>query len=166
MASYTEPFKQEMVKRLAVPGALSATRLSKEVGVSNVTLSKWVRQYGRSSSQAMPGKTPKSWSAEEKLKAVTETAEMGDGQVGEYLRKEGLHSYHLVQWKKEVMDALIDSAKPKAKGTERAELKKRIKELERDLRRKDRALAETTALLVLQKKAQLIWGAKEAEESY
>ncbi len=41
--------------------------------------------------------------------------------------------------------------------------KKKIKELERDLQRKDRALAETTALLVLKKKADLIWGSGENE---
>lgn len=164
--SYTETFKREMVKRLTVPGAPSATTLSKEVGISNGSLSKWVRDYGKSVSETRPGKTPRSWSAEEKLKAVTETTGLSDEQVGEYLRREGLHSFHLAQWKKEIMDGLMESGKPKAKGTERAELKKRIKELERDLRRKDRALAETTALLVLQKKAQLIWGAKEADESY
>ena len=41
---------------------------------------------------------------------------------------------------------------------------KRIKELERELRRKDKALAETAALLVLKKKAQAIWGDREDEE--
>lgn len=164
--AYSETFKQEMVKRLTVPGAPSALSLSKEVGVTNASLSKWVREYGRSGPGSGSGKTPKSWSAEEKLKAVTETTGMAEEHVGEYLRKEGLHSFHLEQWKKEIMDGLVEAAKPKRKNTEYSLLKKRNKELERELRRKDRALAETTALLVLQKKAQLIWGGKEADESY
>jgi transposase-like protein len=164
--AYTETFKREMVKRLTVPGAPSAITLSKEVGISNGSLSKWVRDYGRSEPGSRPGKTPKSWSAEAKLKAVSETTGMTEEQVGGYLRKEGLHSFHLEHWKKEIMDGLVEAAKPKRKDTEYSLLKKRNKELERELRRKDRALAETTALLVLQKKAQLIWGVKEADESY
>jgi hypothetical protein len=35
--------------------------------------------------------------------------------------------------------------------------------LERELRRKDKALAETAALLTLRKKAQAIWGDGEDE---
>jgi transposase-like protein len=163
---YTETFKREMVKRLTVPGAPSAITLSKEVGVSNASLSKWVRDYGRSESGPRPGKTPKSWSAEEKLEAISETRGLTDEQVGEYLRRKGLHSFHLGQWKKEIMGGLEEATRPKRKNTEYSLLKKRNKELERELRRKDRALAETTALLVLQKKAQLIWGVKEVDESY
>ena len=44
-----------------------------------------------------------------------------------------------------------------------SELRARNKELERDLNRKDKALAETTALLVLKKKADLIWGTGDKE---
>ena len=39
--------------------------------------------------------------------------------------------------------------------------RKRIKELERELRRKDAALAETAAILALRKKVQAIWGDEE-----
>ena len=130
------------------------------------TLSRWIHLFDRGGIKSRESKSPKGWSAEEKLKAVTETTGMDVDKVGEYIRREGLHTYHLEQWKKEIMEGLMESAKPRRKSTENSELKKRIKELERDLRRKDRALAETTALLVLQKKAQLIWGAKEADESY
>ena len=163
---YSDEFKQEMVKKLTVPGAPSALALSKEVGISDTSLSRWVRDCGRSPDEGKSGKTPKSWSAEAKLKAVTDTKEMAPEEIGEYLRKEGLHSFHIEQWKKEIMDGLTVSAKPKRKDTEYSLLKKKCKELEREIRRKDRALAEATALLVLQKKVQLIWGAKEADESY
>ena len=52
---------------------------------------------------------------------------------------------------------------PAANRSEWGADKKKIKELERDISRKDRALAETTALLVLKKKADLIWGSGENE---
>ncbi|MSP19473.1 MAG: hypothetical protein EXR74_07875 [Bdellovibrionales bacterium] len=51
MQKYSEEFRQEMVKRLTMPGAPSAADLSREVGVSNGTLSKWVRRYGRSAAE-------------------------------------------------------------------------------------------------------------------
>lgn len=41
---------------------------------------------------------------------------------------------------------------------------KRMKQLQRELRRKDRALAETAALLTLSKKAGAIWGRNDEDE--
>jgi hypothetical protein len=88
---------------------------------------------------------------------------LAEEQQGEYLRREGLHSEHIAGWKKS-MEAGLESgggSLTAANRTEWAQDKKKIKELERDLHRKDRALAETTALLVLKKKADLIWGSGE-----
>ena len=84
---------------------------------------------------------------------------------GEYLRREGLHSEHIEGWKKK-MEVGLESGGGGLSAASRSEWaadKKKIKELERDLQRKDRALAETTALLVLKKKADLIWGNGENE---
>lgn len=84
---------------------------------------------------------------------------------GEYLRREGLQSEHIAGWKKS-MEAGLESGSGSLTAVHRMEWaadKKKIKELERDLQRKDRALAETTALLVLKKKADLIWGSGENE---
>ncbi len=83
---------------------------------------------------------------------------------GEYLRREGLQSEHIAGWKKS-MAAGLEGGGGLTAGmrSEWAADKTKIKELERDLARKDRALAETTALLVLKKKADLIWGSGENE---
>jgi hemerythrin superfamily protein len=84
---------------------------------------------------------------------------------GEYLRREGLQSEHIAGWKKS-MEAGLESGGGGLTAANRSEWaadKKKIKELERDLQRKDRALAEATALLVLKKKADLIWGSGENE---
>lgn len=85
----------------------------------------------------------------------------GDRQ-GEYLRREGLHSEHIAAWKKR-MEAGLEGGGglSGASRTERAQDKQKIKELEKELGRKERALAETAALLVLKKKADLIWGSGE-----
>lgn len=97
-------------------------------------------------------------SAQEKLRAVIEYEGMPEDKRGEYLRREGLQSEHIEGWKKSMEAGLGGSALSAAERSERAADKKKIQELERELRRKDKALAETTALLVLKKKADLIWG--------
>jgi len=111
-----------------------------------------------------PERRPQDWNAAEKWKAVIEFEALPEDKRGEFLRRQGLHSEHLEGWKKSMQAALELS--PKASSSDRAEmseLKAEVKELKRDLHRKDRALAETTALLVLKKKADLIWGIGENE---
>ena len=96
-------------------------------------------------------KRPQDWSAEEKLAAVLEAASLTEEEFGAFLRSRGLHEAQLQQWR----DQMLVGLEPKpAKRVET----KRIRDLEKELRRKDKALAETAALLVLKKKAQEIWG--------
>jgi hypothetical protein len=101
-------------------------------------------------------------SAQEKLKAVIEYEGLPEDKRGEYLRREGLQSDHIEGWKK-IMESGLGGRQSAADRSERAADKKKIQELEKELRRKDKALAETTALLVLKKKADLIWGDGENE---
>ena len=108
----------------------------------------------------MKSKRPEDWTAEEKLKALLEYDKLDEEQRGKYLREKGLHSIYLQRWQWEFIEAYA-SKKKKTRGGDPKQ--KRIKELEKELRRKDKALAETAALLVLKKKAQAIWGDPEDE---
>lgn len=150
-----------MVRRLVGPGATSATALSKESGISQQTLSRWVREASTvasmgdrdtSNDSRRPRRTP-----EEKLRIVMAAARLTEEQLGEFLRREGLHTTQLEEWRRLAMAAAEQAlaGRPKGKATSEAQ---RIRELERDLDRKNRALAEVTALLALQKKVQAIWG--------
>lgn len=156
---YVQGFKARMVQRMAGPRGRSATALSKETGVPQPTLSRWLRaastlpQMNNADSRSEDTKTPKRWTPEEKLRVVLAAARLPEEQVGELLRREGLHSAQLEDWRGLVLGSL--ATKPSSKGTPEA---KRIKELERELLRKDRALAEVAALLALKKRAQEIWG--------
>ena len=149
---YPEKFKAKMVQKLTTPGASSAAALSEEVGVPQPTLSRWVREAGKVSGMKK-SKRPQDWSAEEKLEAVIEAASLSDEDLGLYLRRRGLHSTHLKQWRQQFV-AGVKAPRSKKSSPEA----RRIRELERELRRKDKALAETAALLVLKKKVQAIWG--------
>ncbi len=163
---YPEKFKARMVQKLTVPGAPSATALSEEVGVPQPTLSKWVREAGRvegmnksKRTKAGSRKRPQDWTAEAKLEAVVEADSLSEEDLGTFLRRRGLHRTHLRQWREQIVAGL--KAPPRSKKTS-AEAR-RIRELERELLRKDKALAETAALLVLKKKAQAIWGDEDGD---
>ena len=157
---YPERFKARMVQKLTAPDAPSATALSEEVGVAQPTLSKWVREAGRvggmaksKGTKAGARKRPQDWTAEEKLDAVIEAASLSEEDLGLFVRRRGLHRTHLRQWRQQIVAGL---KAPRSKKT--SPEARRLRELERELRRKDKALAETAALLVLKKKAQAIWG--------
>ena len=168
---YTDMFKNAMIQKMTGPGAMSASALSKQVEVPQSTLSKWLRKAGIESSYGFPKnayeynnmaklkgpKRPNDWSAEEKLKVVMEAAGLDDEQLGELLRKKGLHQTHLEQWRMQMLDGLQTGFSKKTARQKIADAK-RIRTLEKELRRKDKALAETAALLVLKKKVQEIWG--------
>ena len=92
-------------------------------------------------------KRPENWPAEQKLKTVQEYDALPDEEAqGRLLRKRGLHSGDIERWREEMLQAL--GRKPNRKDPKN----QRIKELESELRRKEKALAETAALLTLKKK--------------
>jgi len=160
----TEEFRRAAVEKFHSRGARSVEEVARGLGVSSWSLYHWSKGYG--SAEAMKkNRRPAERSVEEKLKAVIEFEGLEGEKQGEYLRREGLHSEHIAGWKKS-MEAGLESGGGGLNATSRSEWaadKKKIKELERDLQRKDRALAETAALLVLKKKADLIWGSGENE---
>lgn len=151
---------------------MSAGALAEEVGVSQSTLSYWLRQAAvagsvlssastRDSSEVtmkQAPKRPKDWTAEDKLRAVLEAASLTEEEIGAFLRRQGLHETHLRQWRRQMLEGLHGLSPGKAKAAGKSPEAKRIRQLERELTRKEKALAEAAALLVLKKKAQAIWG--------
>jgi transposase-like protein len=98
---------------------------------------------------------PRKWTATEKLRVVIESAALSEQELGEFLRREGLHGADLKRWREAAVAALGGSSQERS---ERAAGARRMKALERELVRKEKALAEAAALLVLKKKVQAIWG--------
>jgi len=158
---YSDGFKARMVRRMAGAEGISANALSREVGILQPTLSRWLRD-ARSvdgmNDRKKDARRPKSkaWSAEEKLRVLGEAARLSDDELGPFLRREGVHEATLREWREAAAAGLAS-----ANGTRRNKKSpeaKRVKELERELRRKEKALAELAALITLQKKVQAIWG--------
>jgi len=160
---YTEEFKRSAVRKFLSRGSRPARLVAEEVGASSHALYQWSKKYATQSEMKKPERRPQDWPAAEKCKAVFEFEGLSVDKRGEYLRREGLHSEQIEAWKMGMQAGLEPGVRSQSERTEMSELKAENKELKRDLHRKDRALAETTALLVLKKKADLIWGTGENE---
>jgi transposase len=163
---YSDTIKARMVRRMVGPVAVSAMALAEETGISHSTLSRWLQEAGKVwgvTEKDKPGdwppsppqQRPQEWTTEAKWRALIETSGLEGEAIGEYLRRNGLHREQLDQWRADAKSALEG---PRAERRRTAAESKRIKELERELRKKDKALAETAALLVLRKKLNALWG--------
>jgi transposase-like protein len=165
MRHYSNEMRETMVKKLCSPGGPSIYQLSKETGISQGSLYKWVQSFGEGRHLKKKHRSVDDWSPEQKLKAVIETAGLSEEELGEYLRKNGLHSSNIDEWRQAILSGFASKPGRPRKDPELATAQEELKLLKRDLRRKERALAEQTALVILQKKAEKIWGKYEDDES-
>jgi len=165
MNGYTGTFKEVMIQKLSGPNRRSANSLSVETGVPQATLSRWLREYGTVGvgdlTNMSTKQRPSNWSAEKKYQTFMAYAVLDtDESRGRFLRENGLYSVDVDRWREEMIQALNRKQRPRGKDPK----DRRITDLERELRRKEKALAEFAALLTLKKTAQQIWGAAEDEK--
>lgn len=160
MPEYSPERKQAILRKMAPPHNLTVAEVAIEEGISSATLYNW-RKAARAEGAILPSNsaTPDNWSSEDKFRAVLQTAPMTQAQLSEYCRKHGLYPEQIETWKAACIEG-NDRADQQAKQSQQAARadKRRLKKLEAELHRKDKALAETAALLTLSKKAEAIWG--------
>lgn len=162
---YAEERKEAVLAKLLPPHNRTIAELAREEGISAATLYKW-RQNAREQGRLLPeGSTElEGWSSQDKFNAVLETAILSEAETAEYCRRHGLYPEQIQRWRAACAQA-NDRAQQDVQQRDKvlkAE-KARVKRLERELGRKDSALAETAALLTLRKKANAIWGMGEDE---
>ena len=152
MARYGQKFKDAVVARLLPPESASLEAVSQKVGISVATLARW-RAAALAANDG--NGSPRQWTPATRLEAVIATAAMDEAARSAWCREHGLFPSDLEHWKQDALGGLGD---PRDEGAAEAKQKRRrVKELERDLSRKDKALAETAALLVLSKKLSAIF---------
>jgi len=149
MPTYSKTFRAEMVEKMLPPNNRTAYALSQETGVSGQTLRKWLQADTLDDMTEKSSK--KTRTLTEKTKLLLEAKALRDEELGAFFRREGIFASDLHEWQMELLSAL--NAPKRAKQRERLDAR-RIKKLERELKRKEKALAETAALLVLRKKMQ------------
>ena len=159
---FSDEFKKATVQKLLSRGTRKVQDIANEAGIKAPTLYDWRDKFANTDGMKKSSK-PQSRSASEKLKALSEYNVLSKEERGEYLRKNGLHEEHLAEWKKQIEEAFAPSKKLAADKSELLAEQKKVKQLEKELRRKDKALAEAAALLILKKKADLLWGSEEDE---
>ena len=143
--------------RMLPPESAEIGAVSREVGVSVQTLERW-----RDAAQTMPARG-RAWSAAARLDAVITAAALDEAGKNAWCREHGVFPAELEKWRARATTALAEPEEIRASPQATRADKKRIKELERELQRKDKALAETAALLVLSKKVAAIFNKGEAE---
>lgn len=163
---YPKEMKEAIIARM-LEGNETVTDIQRETGVGINTLYRWrdqaLNQKGLSATTKY--KNADKWSSQDKFMVVLETANLSEIEFSEYCREKGIYPEQVKEWKDACINA-NDRAK-ESNGKVSKELREERKEKEKlakELARKEKALAEAAALLVLRKKANAIWGTDEEDE--
>lgn len=164
MTHYSEEFRASIAARLLPPNNARVADIVRETGVPKDTLYEWRTRY-RNKQGMLPssGKSTNQYSADDKLAVIIETASFNEAELGEYCRRKGIYPVQIANWKASMVQGLI-SGPSKADREQNQKQVRTIQTLEKDLARKEKALAEVVALLVLQKKFQALMEAPEVEK--
>jgi transposase len=166
---YSQSFKDRAVeKALSRPAGTTLAEVTDSLGVGYSTIHKWMTEArvqpmstysdhdGTGSGRVSKEKRPQDWSQAERLEMVIACGALDEEAVNALCRERGIYGHHVAQWKQEFISGNATNERANAKG-----LKGELRSLRKELNRKDKALAETAALLVLQKKVNDIWGNDE-----
>lgn len=157
---YSKERRAAVLAKMLPPDSVPIATLSRREGISEATLYQW-RRAARAQGRLAPdaGDAPAGWTSRDKFAAVVETAPLNAEALAAYCRERGLYPEQIAAWRtacERANDWAEQTAAEQARKSRGDQ--KRLKELERDLARKEKALAETAALLTLRKKAAAIWG--------
>jgi transposase-like protein len=157
VAVYSPELKEQIVKKMMPPNRQTVAILSRQTGISAPTLYAWKKQF-QARGFVVPNKPSNAdhWDAKAKLAAVIQTASMNETERSTYCREHGLYVEQLDAWKQ-----AFEAVEEPVSQADLAAAKRQNRKLQKELRRKERALAEAAALLTLSKKADAIWGTDE-----
>ncbi len=145
--------------RLLPPESATVDAVAREIGVGVATLERW-----RSDALSRPARE-RAWTAAARFEAVLTTAALDEAARHAWCREHGVYPQDLAQWRQAATQALATPEEARASPLQTKQDRRRIKELERELRRKEKALAEAAALLVLSKKLEAIFPKDRDEDA-
>ena len=165
MARYGKTFKNKAVARVLPPKSETLEAVAREIGIGAGTLERW-----RDEMLALPagerGGSASTSSAATRFDAVLTTATMDEASKSAWCRANGVYPQQLAEWRQSCTQSLAEPESARARAVQPQQSRQdrvRIQELERELNRKERALAECAALLVLSKKVAAIFSKGEDE---
>lgn len=173
ITKYTDSIKSSVLSKALAPNGPSVIELAKEFNIPNSTIHTWLFNMKHKNNKRKPtSQRPKDQSADSKLQAIVDTLGKSEEEQSAYCRTQGIYYNHLEGWKQQILKSLGATTVSLDKGSKvkdkenKAAIEKmqgEMKQLKSDLNRKEKALAELTALLVLKKKADLLWGESEGD---
>ena len=160
---YSPGFRASIVRKTQDGSGRSVSQIARETGISYTTITNWIKRYetGRVSSDGAEGLPPHQRNPGEKLALLLESKSLSEEEKGEWLRQHGLHGEHLRLWEQELITVM--NSRQSEMNEAYAAVKKENKRLVRELKRKDKALADAAVLLTLKKKYRDLF-AEEGEE--
>ena len=167
MAIYSQEFKVQSVKKaLSKREGQTLNDIADDLRIGYSTLQRWIRlakenKLENPETTMSTEKSPQSWTKVQRLEAIMDCHSLNDEQLSAYCRENGIYPHHVKEWKSDFLSE--NQAFDSTSRQEQKKLKQENKRLQKELNRKDRALSETAALLVLSKKCQAIWGEREAD---
>ena len=156
-ATYSEGFKEQALSKVFSRGDRTVQAVADELNISLHTLKNWMKKPVSETPKPPKAKRPQDWSPEARLAALHESYGLSGEALNAWCREHGLFAHHLAEWKAGFCTPSQPANDREAASEVRA-LKAENQRLERELNRKEKALAEAAALLVLQKKVRALLG--------
>ena len=164
--AYTRRVKETAIRMMLPPENVALSKISETLGVAPATLKKWRNELRANGYAAPANEEPADqWSSQDKFLIVVETMNLNEVELSEYCRKKGLYPEQVKQWQEKCMSANgnIPSQVAELVQQDKA-LQKELRQVRKELQRKESAFAEAAALLILRKKAEAIWGTPDEDE--
>ncbi len=158
---YSRAIKESVLKKVLPPERRSIREVAEEYGINYQTIRNWIEQVNKGILDKDAEMGPAYLGNREKFQLVLEAAGIPEEELGGWIREKGLHSEHLQLWQQELREIVTEREMKNKEELKKA--KRRIKELERELNRKDKALAEMAALITLKKKLHRILEENEGD---
>jgi transposase len=151
---YSEAFIEQALFKVYSRGERTVKSVAEELNVNGHTVKNWMKRKAVGSGVSpVKARRPQDWTPEQQLLALHQTHGLSAEALQTWCRENGLFAHHLASWK----TAFCAGAKAVEGGQEIRVLKDEVKQFKREIARKDRALAEAAALLILQKKFRALW---------
>ena len=154
--TYTQEFKEQAIAKTLQRGNKTIQCVAEELNMNFFTLKNWLKQSKTMMTDNTTNKRPTDWTRAQRFQALMQSTILDGESLNAFCREQGIFSHHLESWKSEFMKETDKSITP-VKSTTDKTLREENKQLKKELNRKEKALAETAALLVLQKKCQAFW---------
>jgi transposase-like protein len=164
--AYTRRVKEAAIRMMLPPESKPLTKISETLGIPLGTLKKWQQEL-RASGHAAPANDDPAdqWNSKDKFLIVVETINLNEAELSEYCRLKGLYPEQVRQWQEICIRANGEIPGQIAEMMQQDKaMQRELRQIKKELQRKESALAETAALLVLRKKAEAIWGTPDEED--